>query len=149
MPHEGSVVLLALVLSMHAATGHAVTAPLHLAPGTRNVQLPPEVMVDRHLVWMERLLADDEPGAALEARTGGAADTGCDDPFTDDDDDHSWQNPGFLGSPQTDRHPVTCVSWDDAQTYLSWLSQTTGAAYRLPSAEELAAAAEGFSAWLP
>ena len=41
-PHEGSVVVLPFVLSMLGATGHAVTAPSHLAPGTRNVQLPPE-----------------------------------------------------------------------------------------------------------
>ena len=60
--------------------------------------------------------------------------------FSDGDDaDHPWRSPGF---PQTDRHPVTCVSWDDAQTYVSWLSRTTGPAYRLPTWEELAGAAE-------
>ena len=31
---------------------------------------------------------------------------------------------------------MTCVSWDDAQAYLSWLSQASGVAYRLPSADE-------------
>ena len=41
----------------------------------------------------------------------------------------TWRDPGF---PQTDRHPVSCVSWDDAQEYVSWLSGRTGAAYRLP-----------------
>ena len=45
----------------------------------------------------------------------------------------SWRDPGF---PQTDRHPVTCVSWEDAQAYLSWLSRRTGVAYRLPSEAE-------------
>ena len=48
--------------------------------------------------------------------------------------DHSWHDPGF---PQTDRHPVTCMSWEDAQSYLSWLRDTTGAEYRLPTYEEL------------
>ena len=52
----------------------------------------------------------------------------------------SWRNPGF---PQTDRHPVTCVSWDDAQTYVSWLSRTTGATYRLPTEAEWERAAAG------
>ena len=52
--------------------------------------------------------------------------------------DHSWRDPGF---PQTDRHPVTCMSWDDAQTYISWLRETTGAGYRLPTYEELRGAA--------
>ena len=52
----------------------------------------------------------------------------------------SWRNPGF---PQADRHPVTCVSWDDAQAYLSWLGRTTGATYRLPSEAEWERAAAG------
>ena len=56
------------------------------------------------------------------------------------DGDYSWQNPSF---PQTDRHPVTCVNWDDAQAYVSWLSRTTRAPYRLPTLEELAGAAAG------
>ena len=55
-------------------------------------------------------------------------------------DGDSWRNPGF---PQTDRHPVTCVSWDDAQAYVSWLSRTTGATYRLPTESEWARAATG------
>ena len=50
----------------------------------------------------------------------------------------SWRDPGFV---QTDRHPVVCVSWDDAQAYLQWLSRTTGAAYRLPSDAEWGRAA--------
>ena len=52
----------------------------------------------------------------------------------------SWQDPGF---PQTDRHPVTCVSWDDAQAYVSWLSRTVGATYRLPTEAEWDRAAAG------
>ncbi len=44
-----------------------------------------------------------------------------------------WRNPGF---PQDDRHPVTCVSWQDAQRYVDWLSATTGKRYRLLSEAE-------------
>ena len=36
---------------------------------------------------------------------------------------------------------MTCVSWDDAQEYVSWLSRTTGATYRLPTEAEWGAAA--------
>ena len=54
--------------------------------------------------------------------------------------DGSWRDPGFA---QTDRHPVACVSWDDAQEYVSWLSRTTGATYRLPTEEEWERAAAG------
>ena len=41
-----------------------------------------------------------------------------------------WGNPGF---PQTDRHPVVCVSWNDAKAYVQWLSNQGGGRYRLPS----------------
>jgi formylglycine-generating enzyme required for sulfatase activity len=34
------------------------------------------------------------------------------------------------------RHPVINVSWEDAQTYVRWLSSTTGERYRLPSEAE-------------
>ena len=45
----------------------------------------------------------------------------------------SWQNPGFT---QNDDHPVVCVSWDDAQAYVNWLSEKTGQGYRLLSESE-------------
>ena len=45
--------------------------------------------------------------------------------------------------PQTDRHPVVYVSWDDARAYVSWLSRTTGATYRLPTEVEWERAAVG------
>ena len=73
---------------------------------------------------------------AFASATGGGAGGGC---ITLGDGD-SWRNPGFR---QTDRHPVTCVIWDDAQEYVSWLSRTTGATYRLPTEEEWGRAAAG------
>lgn len=47
--------------------------------------------------------------------------------------DRNWKNPGFK---QSDDHPVVCVSWDDAQTYVKWLSHRTGGVYRLPTEAE-------------
>jgi formylglycine-generating enzyme required for sulfatase activity len=46
---------------------------------------------------------------------------------------NSWKDPGFV---QTGAHPVTCVSWNDAKAYASWLSTKTGHGYRLPTASE-------------
>lgn len=35
-----------------------------------------------------------------------------------------------------DRHPITCVSWREAEAYVTWLSVRTGRIYRLPSEAE-------------
>ena len=45
----------------------------------------------------------------------------------------NWRDPGF---PQTEAHPVTCVSHADAEAYMAWLSSRTGAIYRLPTEAE-------------
>ena len=45
----------------------------------------------------------------------------------------TWKHPGF---PQTDEHPVTCVSWTDAEAFCRWLSQQEGCTYRLPTEAE-------------
>ena len=45
----------------------------------------------------------------------------------------NWKNPGFT---QNNGHPVVCVSWDDAQAYVDWLSTTTDRTYRLLSESE-------------
>ena len=47
--------------------------------------------------------------------------------------DRSWRSPGFG---QGGRHPVVCVSWNDAQAYAAWVSRETGEEYRLPSESE-------------
>ncbi len=44
-----------------------------------------------------------------------------------------WRQPGF---PQTDNHPVVCVTHADALAYANWLSQRTGSRYRLPTEAE-------------
>ncbi len=45
----------------------------------------------------------------------------------------TWRNPGFT---QTDKDPVVCVSWNDAQSYCQWLSALEGKSYRLPTESE-------------
>jgi uncharacterized protein (TIGR02996 family) len=45
----------------------------------------------------------------------------------------TWRTPGFA---QTERHPVVCVSWNDAQEMVSWLNQVeanSGLVYSLPT----------------
>lgn len=45
----------------------------------------------------------------------------------------SWQNPGIS---QTGAHPAICLSWNDARSYVAWLSKTTDRPYRLLSEAE-------------
>ena len=45
----------------------------------------------------------------------------------------SWSHPIF---PQGDDHPVTCVTFEDAQAYADWMRSETGQPYRLPTEAE-------------
>lgn len=45
----------------------------------------------------------------------------------------NWRTPGFA---QDDRHPVVCVSWNDAEAFAKWLSRSGAKRYRLPSEAE-------------
>ena len=45
----------------------------------------------------------------------------------------SWRNPGYSVG---DDQPVACVSWNDAQAFIAWLTEQTGESYRLPSEAE-------------
>ncbi len=53
---------------------------------------------------------------------------------------YNWRNVGFA---QADNHPVVCVSWNDAQSYIAWLNQSSGQTYRLLSEAEREYAARG------
>jgi formylglycine-generating enzyme required for sulfatase activity len=44
------------------------------------------------------------------------------------DPSKDWRNPRYA---QDDTHPATCVSWEDASAYVTWLSDRTGKRYRL------------------
>ena len=108
----------------------AATADARPQPGAvfRDCEVCPEmvVMADGRLALGRYEVTVGEYGAFGSA-TGG---TGSD----------LWRDPGF---PQTDRHPVILVTWNDAQAYVTWLSRTAGATYRLPTEAEWDRAAAG------
>jgi formylglycine-generating enzyme required for sulfatase activity len=74
--------------------------------------------------------------AAFAAATGHKTEAGC---YVHEggewklDQTRNWHLPGF---DQTDRHPVVCVNWSDANAYAQWLSKLTGSSYRLLSDAE-------------
>lgn len=49
------------------------------------------------------------------------------------DPKYNWEQPGY---PQTDQHPVACISWNDAVAFCHWLSEKEGGTYRLPTEAE-------------
>ena len=54
----------------------------------------------------------------------------------------NWNN---IGYPQDDNHPAVCLTWDDAQDYVQWLSKKAGHTYRLLSESEFEYAARAGS----
>jgi formylglycine-generating enzyme required for sulfatase activity len=72
--------------------------------------------------------------AAFVAATDHKIDAGCFRlPEPKRDPNRNWRYPGFS---QDDRHPVVCVSSDDAKAYAAWLAASTGKTYRLLSEAE-------------
>jgi formylglycine-generating enzyme required for sulfatase activity len=59
--------------------------------------------------------------AVFVSETGYRSDDSCYDNGLDSPKraDASWKNPGF---DQSDSDPVVCVSWNDANAYVSWLN---------------------------
>jgi uncharacterized protein (TIGR02996 family) len=73
-----------------------------------------------------------DTGYQTEAETSGGA-PGYDGRFWKQDPATTWRSPGFE---QTDRHPVVCISWNDAQAMIAWLNEQekqSGLVYSLPT----------------
>ena len=75
-----------------------------------------------------------DTGYKTEAETGGGAYIWTGKKIWERKKGYYWNNPGFS---QTQKHPVTCVSWNDAQKFIKWLNQQEGGnKYHLPTEAE-------------
>jgi formylglycine-generating enzyme required for sulfatase activity len=96
----------------------------------------PQRDITIHAIAVGRYDVTRAQWAAFAAATGrptasGCAWAGASGPVLDPD--KSWRKVDFA---QDDTHPVVCVSWNDAQDYVRWLSARTGKPYRLLSEAE-------------
>ena len=75
---------------------------------------------------------------AFVAATGHPVPDSCNIPTRDGTYGWHWAARSFRAPsyPVTPRHPVTCVSYDDATAYASWVAGKTGRPYRLPTDRE-------------
>ncbi len=49
------------------------------------------------------------------------------------EEQRNWRSPGFV---QNENHPAVCISVNDAQAFVDWLSEASGHVYRLPTEVE-------------
>lgn len=103
-----------------------------LSTGEQSASVPQHLVTIRHPFALGKYNVTREEFSIFTKDTGYTPDRAClgadtSAPMV------NWQTPGFL---QTLRDPVVCVSWVDANAYVSWLSHKTGKHYRLPSEAE-------------
>lgn len=106
-------------------------------PNRANDEAPRKVTIS-HDFWMGRTEVTvgqfmrfvTATGYRTEAEKGESGGFGFENEKLVQNKKYTWRNPGFT---QTVDHPVTIVTYTDAQTFLKWLAGVSGLACELPT----------------
>lgn len=118
--------------------GSYTIGSLDAEPGRARDEGPRKLITLAYALAVGRFEVTREEYEAFVAATGHPVSVGC---LTDRMTHGVWEidtvstfrDPSM---PQTGRHPVACVSWEDAQAYVAWLNTQTHGGYRLLTESE-------------
>jgi formylglycine-generating enzyme len=124
VPQPAMVTVQGGVFTMGSERGDADERPTHPVQVLRPIAIQRfETSVEEFATFVARTKHNVEETGCAHYANGHAA----------QDPHRTWREPGF---DQTVRHPVVCVSYEDAAAYARWLSEVTGRRFRLPSEAE-------------